>query len=77
MVVEWPPNYSHLVEPDATDKVRQKADEDAVPWLEHELVNENFNIYFWGNDAVDAAGHNYGFAPDVPEYIAEIERKDG
>ena len=73
----WMPLMTHLTEPDSTDKVRCKNDADAVSWLEYELENEDFDLYFWGNDDVDANGHATGFTPEFPAYMAAIEEKDG
>lgn len=68
---------THLIEDDATHKSRNLSDQDATIWLQDELFENDYDLIFWGNDDVDLAGHNYGFDPDVPEYIAEIEQIDG
>lgn len=40
------------------------------------LVNNNPDILFAYFLGVDLKGHKYGFHPDVPEYVHEIERVD-
>lgn len=40
------------------------------------LVNNNPDVLFAYFLGVDLMGHKYGFHPDVPEYVHEIERVD-
>lgn len=49
-----------------------KVAETASRLLSHHNVDMMF-AYFMG---VDETGHNYGFSPEVPEYLAEIETID-
>ncbi len=41
------------------------------------LTDNDPDILFVAFDDVDHAGHGYGFAPEIPEYMATIELTDG
>ncbi|HZZ78381.1 MAG TPA: alkaline phosphatase family protein [Gemmataceae bacterium] len=40
------------------------------------LRNKNPDVVFTHIDDIDGAGHKFGFSPDVPQYIQEIEKAD-
>ncbi|RZJ68651.1 MAG: hypothetical protein EOO50_00285 [Flavobacterium sp.] len=40
------------------------------------LTNDDPDVLFVGFDDVDHAGHSFGFAPNVPQYISAIEDTD-
>lgn len=80
-IVEWEPLDTYLMQPvTAYTKFRQTA----IPYDTTDLANKaaahllsaNPDVLWLHFDAVDHAGHTYGFDPAVPQYIAAIKAVD-
>jgi len=82
--VYWAKIEEQILGPDAAD-LHNNSDGDADPdqrdaWV-HErglaaLQNPDLDLLFIQYGLVDRTGHDYGFSPDVPEYISALERTD-
>jgi predicted AlkP superfamily pyrophosphatase or phosphodiesterase len=70
-------DIASLFEPDATDHSEAADDAGVASILSDLLRDGDFDVHFAHFNDVDSAGHGYGYAPDVPEYMAEIEEVDG
>ncbi|MCZ6834963.1 MAG: alkaline phosphatase family protein [Planctomycetota bacterium] len=78
----WEPLSKFLVPPAHTSHAvfinyDDGGDEKLVLLAAGLLANEPLDVVFFYFADVDGAGHNFGFHPDSPEYIAEIEEVDG
>jgi len=75
-VVHWEPiNLFILTDPDIAIAVR--TDEQVAVQAAALLRDDDPDFVFLHFDDVDAAGHAFGFSPDVPEYLSTIEITDG
>jgi len=74
--VHWNPINDHIVLDDVDFKLNVDTDQELSDVASSYLLANNPDIMFLHYDDVDHAGHNYGFSPSVPEYIATIETTD-
>lgn len=79
--VTWMPLDRYLITDDNADfrfALDYEDDGDATMLIEARrvLVNEDPDLVFFYFADADVAGHNYGFHPDQPQYLAEIEQID-
>jgi len=74
--VGWEPLSDRFVEPDALDAVHLADLRHATRWMGDLLSAGEHDVHFVHLDDPDAAGHGHGFSPEVPEYLAAIERAD-
>jgi len=80
--LSWEPLHKFTIFDDAvTHKVFNPYDTDGdvknVEAAEAFLESADVDLVFFYFSDVDTAGHNHGFSPHAPEYVAEIEQVDG
>ena len=77
-VYRWEPIDEHILGEGSADR-REGYDTDVkVRDRAVELLSDepDLDVLFVSMDDVDATGHDEGFSPDVPEYVAAVERAE-
>jgi len=75
-ICHWSPINTFIVQDYADHVVNFSNDNSIALEAIDQLQTEDVDAMFLHFDDVDHAGHNYGFNPELPEYIAAIEQTD-
>lgn len=74
----WEPIGEDILSADSIDVMERFENDGLVRDRAVELLNTDpeLDVLFVSIDNPDAVGHDYGFSPDVPEYVAAVEAAD-
>ena len=75
-ICNWNPINDNIVQNYADFKLNVSSDYDVSSEASTYIANNNPDLIFLHFDDVDHAGHNYGFSPNITEYITSIEAVD-
>lgn len=75
-VCHWSPINEYIIQDQANFTLNVSSDAEVASQAAAYLGVNDPDVVFLHFDETDYAGHGYGFAPDVPEYIAAIEGVD-
>jgi len=76
VAVVWPEVATDIIEDDAQDDAFLSADDEVADWMATAVDNDDFDIHVVHLDSPDHAGHESGYALDIPEYMLAIEDAD-
>ena len=74
--INWLPIQANIIEEQVTNEVILGDDETIATGMTSLLSEGAFDVFFVALDDVDRTGHTAGFSPEVPAYVAAIERAD-
>jgi len=77
LAYQWMDIGTQIVEADAVDEASWSTDADITGWTVERIGEKNYGLLATILDDIDHAGHEYGFSPDSPDYLAAIEAADG
>ena len=75
-ICNWNPINDNIVQNYADFKLNVSSDYDVSSEASTYITNNDPDLIFLHFDDVDHAGHNYGFSPNITEYITSIEAVD-
>ena len=75
-ICHWNPINDNIVQNYADFKLNVSSDFDVSSEASTYITNNDPDLIFLHFDDVDHAGHNYGFSPNITEYITSIEAVD-
>ena len=77
-VYRWEPIDEHILGEGSADRREGYDTDEKVRDRAVELLTDepDLDVLFVSMDDVDATGHDEGFSPDVPEYVAAVERAE-
>ena len=76
-ICHWPPINGFIIQDFADFKLNVFSDEDVEIEAVNYISENKTDVMFLHFDDCDHYGHINGFSPDVPEYMAQIEKVDG
>ncbi len=77
LAYQWLDIGTGIVDSDAVHDAWWSGDEDITTWTADAISAGEHDLYTVVLDDTDHAGHDHGFSPDSPEYLAAIEVADG
>ena len=75
-ICNWNPINDNIVQNYSDFKLNVSSDYDVSSEASTYITNNDPDLIFLHFDDVDHAGHNYGFSPNITEYITSIEAVD-
>ena len=75
-ICHWGPINDFIIQEEADFKLNVDTDQEVASITASYLQVNDPDVLFLHFDDPDAAGHAFGFSPDVPEYVQTIEQTD-